>query len=183
MPARWPKALPLSRFRKPVSSRAMLQNSSLLPLTSDQFQANFEAIAPLILEEWPSLSSDRLRATAGDLDRTVDCIAEVTDRTRVMVRRQLRELYQIAVLEPPPSPPLRLAERLTGLANGTLSESDLKQTVHLLEERTEELLKQFKREVLPELDEKVRNNVGGSLLTALGIGFILGVLFGGSRGR
>lgn len=77
----------------------------------------------------------------------------------------------------------RLSERLSKLADSPLTESDLKQTLDLLEERTEELLQQFQKDVLPELNEKVRKNVGGSLLTALGMGFVLGLLMGGRRGR
>lgn len=161
----------------------MTQDTASLPVAPDTFKANFGAIAPLILEEWPSISHDNLMATEGEFDRVVDHVASVTDRTRLLVRQQLRELYQLAILPPAQPRRSRLSERLTQLANGALSDSELNQTLTLLEERTEELLGQVKKEILPELNEKVRNNVGGSLLTALGVGFILGLLLGGSRGR
>lgn len=161
----------------------MLQNDPLPTLCPDRFKANFKAIVPLILEEWSDLSPDNLASTDGELERVVDCIATLTDRTRALIRRQLRELYQLALLESAPPKTTRLSERLTQLTNSKLTETELKQTIDLLEERTEELLAQFKKEVLPELNDKVRNNVGGSLLTALGIGFILGFLLGGIRGR
>jgi hypothetical protein len=165
----------------------MTQNSEISTLSPDTFpdtfKANFEAIAPLILEEWPSMSPESLMATEGELDQVVDHVSSVTDRTRLLVRQQLRELYQLSVIAPAPPPRSRISERLTKLANGTLTDSDLNTTLTLLEERTEELLGQFKKELLPELNEKVRNNVGGSLLTALGVGFILGLLLGGNRGR
>lgn len=161
----------------------MSQTSEFPAIALDTFKANFEAIAPLILEEWPTISSQNLMATDGELDRVVDCIAAATERTRVLIRHQLRELYHLAVVEPAQPRRSHLSERLSQLADRSLSESDLKQTLDLLEERTEDLLRQFKKDVLPELNEKVRNHVGGSLLTALGIGFVLGLLMGGSRGR
>lgn len=161
----------------------MAQNTVFSTLSPGTFKANFEAIAPLILEEWPSIPPDSLMATAGELDPVVDCIAIATDRTRALIRQQLRELYHLAVVEPVQARRSPLSERLSQLVDSPLAESDLKKTITLLEERTEEILEQFKKDVLPELNEKVRNNVGGSLLTALGIGFVLGLLFGGSRGR
>jgi len=161
----------------------MAQNTVTSTLSPDTFKANFEAIAPLILEEWSSISPDSLMATEGEFDPVVDHIASVTDRTRLLVRQQLRELYLLAVVEPAPVRRSPLSERLSQLADSPLSESDLKMTLAALEARTEEVLEQFKKDVLPELNEKVRSNVGGSLLTALGIGFVLGLLFGGSRGR
>lgn len=161
----------------------MNQATAFPSIDPDRFKANFEAIAPLILEEWPTISPDSLMATEGELDPVVDCIATATDRTRALIRQQLRELYHLAVVEPVRPRRSPLSERLSQRLYSPLSESELKKTLDALEERTEELLKQFKKDVLPELNEKVRNNVGGSLLTALGIGFVLGLLMGGSRGR
>ncbi len=161
----------------------MTQNANSLPFKPEEFKANFVVLAPLILAEWTTISPEILSATAGDLEQVVDCIATATGHTHLLIHRQLFELYQIAVLEPTQPKSFRLSKRLTQLANGSLSEVELKDTIDLLEQRTEELLTQFKQEVLPDLKEKVRHNVGGSLLTALGIGFILGLLLGGNRGR
>jgi hypothetical protein len=155
----------------------------LATVDPDRFKANFAAIAPLILEEWPTIAQENLMATAGEPEQVVDCIAMATDHTRALIRQQLRELYCLAVMETPQPRRSRLSERLSKLADSPLTESDLKQTLDLLEERTEELLQQFQKDVLPELNEKVRKNVGGSLLTALGMGFVLGLLMGGRRGR
>jgi len=161
----------------------MSESISPLPLPPDQFKQHFAAIAPLILEEWSDLSQDSLLATAGELDPVVTYIASVTEQTRTLTRRQLRELYQLALAEKTPKHSGRLSKTLTELTGKPISDTDLKDTVELLEQRTEKLIEQLKQEVLPELSQKVRNNVGGSLLTALGIGFILGLLLGGSRGR
>ncbi len=161
----------------------MNQAAASLPMSPDNFKTNFQAIAPLILAEWPSVASESLMATEGELDRVVDCVATATERTRTLIRHQLRELYHLAVVEPSQSRRSPLSERLLKLADSPLSEADVHKTLTALEERTEEILEQFKQEVLPELNERVRNNVGSSLLTTLGIGFVLGLLFGGSRGR
>jgi len=149
----------------------------------DCFQANFAAIAPLILTEWPAVSKDSLMATAGELEPVVDCVAAATDHTRLLIRHQLRELCDLATLKSTQSQRSRFSERLSQRLDTPLTESDVKHTLDLLEARTEELLQQFKQDVLPDLNEKVRKNVGGSLLTVLGIGFVLGLLMGGRRGR
>ncbi len=152
-------------------------------LNPEQFREHFAAMLPLILDEWADLTPDHLEATQGELDQVVDYIASTTERTRTLIRRQLRELYQIAVAEAEPPAPQGSPKPLRQLVTETLAESDLQDTIAHLEQRTEKLLAQFKQDVLPELNEKVQKNVGGSLLTALGIGFILGVLVGGGRGR
>lgn len=161
------------------------QATRSVSIAPDKFKANFEAIAPLILEEWSTVPPDSLMATGGELEQVVDCIAAATDRTRALIRQQLRELYQLVVVEPAQPRRSPLSERLSHLADSPLTESDVKKTLAALEERTEEILEQFKKDMLPEFNEKVRNNVGSSLLTALGIGFVLGLLFGGGgrRGR
>jgi hypothetical protein len=161
----------------------MAQNPDSIMPSPAQFKEHFEGIAPLILEEWPEVAPESLRATEGELNQVIEYVATSTDHTRALIRFQLRELYQIVASEQSQSELSRLSQRLSQLANDHLSESNLKDTVTRLEEQTEELLAQFKKDVLPELNKKVRNNVGGSLLTVLGIGFILGWLFGGGRGR
>lgn len=181
----------------------MTDNSSTFLLSPDEFKAHFAAIVPLILEEWPDVPPTILHSSDGEFDRVVTCIALSTEHTRTLIRRQLRELYLLAVTQashrrpqangrplppqtatPEPSrPSSHLMERLTQLASHPPAEANLKETIALLEERTEELLAQFKQDVLPDLKEKAKQNIGGSLLTALGIGFILGLIVGGGRGR
>jgi hypothetical protein len=157
---------------------------------TNQFREQFAAIAPLILEEWSTLDAAALQATGGDLEQVIDKIAESTDHTRILVRRQLQELYQIATSKPLASP--RSAESLIkGLHTQVLHQfvqdhipdAQLKKTIDQLEAQTEKLLQQFKREMLPELGEKVQKNPVGSLFTAVGVGFVLGLLLGGRRGR
>jgi ElaB/YqjD/DUF883 family membrane-anchored ribosome-binding protein len=160
-------------------------NSSLSP---EHFQACFSSVSPLILEEWQQLAGDRLTATAGDLEQVVDYIATETDRTRTLIRRQLQELYQLALANQPSLTTPQVATRLTqmsseAMAQANWNESTLKQTIAELEERTEKLLHQIKQETLPDLTAQVKKNPVGSLLAAVGVGFVLGLLFGGGRGR
>lgn len=182
----------------------MTDNSSTFLLSRDEFKAHFAAIVPLILEEWPDVPPTILHNSEGEFDRVVTCIALSTEHTRSLIRRQLRELYLLAVAQPshrqpqldrgplqpqssgsdlPQRQSSRLMERLTQLTSHPPTDADLKETIALLEERTEELLAQFKQEVLPDLKEKAKQNIGGSLITALGIGFIVGLIVGGGRGR
>lgn len=161
----------------------MTPNIDQHPIAPEHFKASFGVITPLILEEWPQLTADRLAATAGDLNQVVDYIAAETDRTRILIRRQLQELYQIALANQPPAASSRLATRLTELTTEALTDSHFKATIAELEARTEKLLHQFKQETLPDLTEQVKKNPVGSLLAAVGVGFVLGLVFGGGRGR
>jgi uncharacterized membrane protein YheB (UPF0754 family) len=70
-------------------------------------------------------------------------------------------------------------------AVGTILEeavpSSVDQLLNELETRTEHLIAELKAEMLPELEKKARSNLGTSLLVALGLGFVLGLLVGGKR--
>ena len=148
------------------------------------FKEHFQAVMPLILDEWKQLQADDLAATEGELEFLVDYIAEQTDRTRTLIRRQLVELYQIARLEhsnqatnadSEQEAPNRLRDRLM---------PDIEKTMETLEKRAEKLLSQVETDLLPEISEKAKEKLGTSLMTAFGVGFILGLVFGGfGRGR
>lgn len=153
------------------------------PQFDEHFQANFAAIAPLILEEWVQVSAEQLAATQGNFQAVVDCIATITEHTHVLTRRQLHELYQIALDQHLKPKSFQVTERLIQFANQKLTESQLKTTVEHLESQTETLLQQLKQDLLPELNQKVQKHPVGSLLTAVGVGFVLGLLLGGRRGR
>lgn len=160
----------------------MDHNDSKPTLSTTEFKEHFASLVPLILEEWPAVVRESLEATSGNLEQVVDQIAAQTDRTRTLVRRQLTELYTLAKAE---ATQLKAeAERLASESKSRLDVAQLEPLLHKLEERTEKLFAQFEKEVLPEVTEKAKQNLGTSLLTALGIGFLLGLLFGGwGRGR
>lgn len=161
----------------------MGQHSNPPLISPEKFQDSFSAMIPLILEEWPEISSKQLLATAGSLEQVIDCIAIATDRTRVLIRRQLQELYQVALLESRKSHSAQWAEQLMQLADEHIPDANLKDAIARLEVQTETLLQQLKQEMLPEMTEKVQKHPIRSLLTAVGVGFVLGLLVGGRRGR
>jgi ElaB/YqjD/DUF883 family membrane-anchored ribosome-binding protein len=149
-----------------------------------EFTDRFDAIAPLILEEWPHLTAEELAATEGRLEAVIDYIALRTEHTRTLIRHHLAELAQIQRLrdknqsdESDFSNPEKYQ-----LENYIFPTFD--RALKTLEKRTENLIDRFEAELLPEANRKAKEHVGTSLLTALGIGFILGLLLGGSgRGR
>ncbi|WP_017298399.1 hypothetical protein [Nodosilinea nodulosa] len=59
--------------------------------------------------------------------------------------------------------------------------SSVDQLLNELESRAEHLIAELKADMLPELEKKARGNLGTSLLIALGLGFVLGLLVGGKR--
>lgn len=153
------------------------------PPWPSRFQATFRTIAPLILAEWPTVKQDALEATAGQVDQVIDCIATATGHTHTLIRRQLGELYQMAIAPQSQAPPPRLSDRVTQLLNEPWGDTNLQEAIAHLETQTEKLLQQMKQEMLPDLQEQVQKHPLKSVLTAVGIGFVLGLLVGGRRGR
>ncbi|TVQ07069.1 MAG: hypothetical protein EA368_15515 [Leptolyngbya sp. DLM2.Bin27] len=146
----------------------------------DAFKHHFKAMVPLILAEWPQLLETNLVATEGDLDLAVAYISDETDRTQTLTRRHLEELATL--VEPTPDPAPDPAPTLSVSGPEADEPSTVDQLLGDLETRTERLMAEFKAEMLPELEKKARSNLGTSLLIALGLGFILGLLLGGKRG-
>lgn len=60
---------------------------------AESFQQKFDALTPLILNEYQQLDADTLAYTEGNLDLVVDYIAAQTDHTRTLVQHHLGELY------------------------------------------------------------------------------------------
>lgn len=163
--------------------------------TQSTFKQHFDALVPMILAEWPQLLEDNLVATEGDLDLAVAYISGETDRTQTLVRRQIKELASLIEVEPSASEKtsskasrngvLASALEATGLESAGplgVDKSSIDNLLDDLESRTENLIQELKAEMLPELEKRARGNLGQSLLIALGIGFVLGLILGGKRG-
>lgn len=167
--------------------------ASPIPLIPAQeaFEHHFEAMVPLILSEWPQLIEENLLATEGDLDLAVAYISGETDRTQTLVRRQIKELASMiegdalaagkAAANRASSSTLQSAGPQSSGALG-VDKSSIDNLLDDLESRTERLIQELKVEMLPELEKRARGNLGQSLLIALGIGFVLGLILGGKRG-
>jgi ElaB/YqjD/DUF883 family membrane-anchored ribosome-binding protein len=132
---------------------------------SNDFQDEFDKLTPLIREEWPAVDADALSATGGDYERVVALIAEKTDHTKALVKRQLCELRA-------------LSAKPTG--NGV--EHRLEEMLHKLHERSNEIAGYVKKQMLADAKHRVTENPIVSLLMAIGLGVILGfILRGGGR--
>lgn len=152
----------------------------------------FLALVPLMMEEWPQLSQDDLLATDGDLDQVITYVADQTDHTHTLVRRHLNELASLVeraeAAAPQASPPAPNQAVTVPPDPSPAAETDddapssIDQLLSDLESRTDQLMQDFKAEMLPELEKKARSNLGMSLLISLGLGVILGLLLGGRRG-
>jgi ElaB/YqjD/DUF883 family membrane-anchored ribosome-binding protein len=149
-----------------------MSTSTTAPPSPSDFQSAFERVFGLILEEWPSVTIDALKETSGDLDRVTALVAEASGKTKALVKRQLGELMQLVDEGAPAARPFTAqTEKLTDF-------------IELLEGRTRELLELAKGE-FPEARAKIEASVEEhpwtSLLIALGLGFIVGLIMRGGR--
>lgn len=180
--------------KKMVKQKTKPSHSILL--SPKKFRKHFDRLSPLILKEWQHLELDTLIATEGDLDLVVDYIAEQTAQTRTRIRHHLLELYQLAKSEKD-NQVKHIGNKVenkveTVQASAAASVNDLvelqeqivpniEKTLSLLEKRAEALLSQVDQEIIPDVKERVCEKPGTSLLTALGIGFLIGLIVGGTR--
>lgn len=128
-------------------------------MTKDAFKSSFTDIEPLIMEEWPEVDRTALDGTGGDLEKVVTLVAQKTEHTKTLVRRQLAELNRMAS------------------EDGT--EGRLKALIKRLEDKTSEISGRVKDDMLPAAEQKVRDNLIVSLLVSAAFGFLLGVIMRG----
>lgn len=163
----------------------MNETPSLQP---DAVRAVWDRLQPAILEEWPQVTAEALRGTDGELEAVVALIAEASDRTRLWVRKHLAELVELLA---PPRTGLeerlhRLLARLEGAeplrGKAQAAATAAREVLHEVEARAEDLARDVQSQ-LPKAEGHLRENLWTSLLGALGVGLILGLLWGTSRGR
>lgn len=128
-------------------------------LTKDSFKTSFTDLGPLIVQEWPEVDSDSLDGTEGDLDKVVTLVAQKTEHTKTLVRRQLTELSKMAA------------------DNG--AEGRLKALIKRLEDKTSEISGRVRENMLPAAEQKVRDHLVVSLLVSAAFGFLVGVIVRG----
>ncbi|MBW4484054.1 MAG: hypothetical protein KME14_16070 [Tildeniella torsiva UHER 1998/13D] len=171
----------------------MATNTLSTPAQS-AFEHHFEVMVPLILSEWPQLIEENLLATEGDLDLAVAYISGETDHTQTLTRRHLNELASLIEVDPAVASDASRKAATNGVASALkttvldatrplgVDKSSIDNLLDDLESRTENLIQELKAEMLPELEKRARGNLGQSLLIALGLGFVLGLVLGGKRG-
>jgi hypothetical protein len=179
----------ITTLREPAMATNTLTTSA-----QSAFEHHFEAMVPLILSEWPQLIEENLLATEGDLDLAVAYISGETDHTQTLTRRHLNELASLIEVDPPVASNVSPKSANNGISSAIKStvleatgplkvdKSSIDNLLDDLESRTENLIQELKAEMLPELEKRARGNLGQSLLIALGIGFVLGLILGGKRG-
>ena len=143
-----------------------------VPFSPGEFASAFRELQPIILAEWPAVDASGLAATEGDLDRTVGLIAEQTQHTKALVRRQLEELYRVRYA--PPHRPAAAGYQIPESVDALLRD---------LEQRAAKILRDLRGGALHNARSKVTDNLLLSLLISVGLGFIVGVFFMGGRGR
>jgi hypothetical protein len=143
-----------------------------------RFERSFDAVVPLVSEEWPGLERSAVDATKGDLEALTALVAAHTERTKVGVRRHLLELLAVAESEKPAPG--------NGAANGAPRVPDVDEViaaVRRFESFAAEEAKRVGGRVLPLAEAKVRQSPWVSLLVALVIGLVLGLWLNGGRRR
>ncbi|MBD2232992.1 hypothetical protein [Phormidium tenue] len=171
-----------------------MAKKNTIPHAKKAFKHQFDAMVPLILSEWPQLVEANLLATKGDLELAVDYISGEMDHTKTRIRRHLNELADLIEVEPPVLSNASRQSAINGMSSALKStvleateplgvtKSSIDNLLDDLESRTENLIQELKAEMLPELEKRARSNLGQSLLIALGLGFVLGLILGGKRG-
>lgn len=158
----------------------------------EDFRESWAEIEPLVQQEWPQLDATALASTNGDPEAVVGLLAEGTDHTRTLLRRQLAEIADAAGVGG------GLEARLSRFLRRLESESaTVAEQAREARERAEDVLdgartrggqlaEELRREAterVPDVEDRIKTNLWTSLLAALGIGVILGMLVGGGRGR
>lgn len=171
-------------------------------LSNGVFHGAFAKLSPAILEEWTAVDAPALAATGGDYDKVVALIADRTAHTKVLVRRQLEEIYRVlttpltgigaghgdkkarasSATRDAREAAAAVGEAAQGALSGALGSVD--ELIEEIEKKTSRLMRDLRGGIVSDARGKVRDNIFFSLLVTLGLGFIIGVLFNGlTRGK
>lgn len=165
----------------------MSDTASALGFDAALFTESFATLRPLIRQEWPAVEEEALEATAGDAQKVVALIAERTERSQVRIRHTLADLVDFAGVETVPAEKAGLEGRLLDVLQRLEKhvepvQAQARQQAQQLRERGQHLAEDM-RAAVPQAEEKLKENFWTTLLAALGLGVILGLLMGGGRGR
>ena len=140
--------------------------------TTSIFNVSFPVLLPLIQDEWPAVDDGALLQTEGDYDLVVALIATETEQTKTLIKKQLGEICQIAEADrAKPDPEQREVARL-------------RKTVERLQQRSNEISKYLREEMLTNAKGQVEQHPLVALMVAIGLGFVVGfILRGAGRER
>ena len=129
---------------------------------ADSLREHFQALLPLLQQEWPQIAREHLEATRGSLEELVQLIADQTFHTRTVIRAQLLELIDHVG---------RIREQPRAWD----------EVLHPLEDQLTTLIDELRQEMGPRLKRGVQQQPLLSLSVAIAAGFIVGLLLGSSR--
>jgi len=136
---------------------------------TDDDTGGFAELRPLILAEWPKVAGDALDETGGDRDKIVELVIASGDFERELVERQLAELTELA--------------REDGKAAGG-GDRPVQEVARSLQTKMNEVASYVRGQMLADAQGKARENFLVTLLLAIGLGFVLGIIVRGfGRGR
>lgn len=152
------------------------------PFSEDAFRGAFTEVSRLICEEWPQIGREALDETDGDAQKVLELVVGVTGHSKVMVRKHLGEIAEVAGIE----------------ASGI--EARLVRLLHFLEDKADPIGQEAQRlagqvrdrgvsvgksvaDSVQEAEGTMKDNLWISLITALGLGVLAGLIVGLTRGR
>lgn len=150
-----------------------MSSNGTSPNTPITFQGDFSRLAPLIVEEWPQVDPIAVEKTAGNYDLLVSLISTETEHSKVLVKKQLTELADVARSDKDITDEKQNAEI-----------KRLRAMVDRLTARSQEVSNYVREQMLEDARGQISKNPVVALLTAIGLGFVLGfILRGLGRGR
>lgn len=165
-----------------MATAATPTNSHEFPFSREGFASAWGDVRSLLMEEWPQLDQARLDATEADPDKVVDLVTKSTDHSKALVRKQLGEIAEAAGVGAK-----GIEQRLVRLLHKLEQASEpvvtgAQKTVQQLGERGQVIVDNA-QQVAGRAEEKVKEHPWTALLAALGVGLLLGLLVGLTRGR
>lgn len=147
--------------------------STTTPSEPEGFAEAFSSVKPLICAEWPKVDPKALDKTKGNWAKVVDLVVAATDQKQDLVERQLGELQQVAAEDTPPAAD---AAETKG--------RPMQEAMRSMQTKMNEVAEYVRRQMLDDAKTKARENFLVTLLLAIGLGFILGIIVRGfGRGR
>ncbi len=123
---------------------------------------HFQALLPLLQQEWPEIAREHLEATRGSLEELVQLIASRTSHTRTLIRAQLLEL-------------------MDHMGRTREKPNTWNEALHPLEEQLSTLIDELRQDLGPRLKTGVQQQPLLSLAVALLAGLVTGLLLGSGR--
>ncbi len=164
--------------QQPTTATADNTTTAARRLDPESFRDHIEGVRRLVVEEWPDVDPDSLAKAGTEPEAVVAVVVEATGDSKTLVRHHLAQIAEVS-----------------GVAASGL-EGRLLRLLHTLEGKVEPVQETMKeaskvarevgeqgREIAGQAEAKVKENIWTSLMSALGLGVLIGLVVGLSRGR